>query len=69
MTDEIKQPVVGTEVKKSPIEFVIYKSDGSKWKIKYFYRDNSSEEYGIDELPKGIKPNHHYFIGDYEGTF
>lgn len=51
-----------------PTEFVVYKSDGSKWNIKYFYRDNTSAEYEIEELPRGLEPNVHYFIGSYETT-
>ena len=51
-----------------PTEFVVYKSDGSKWKIKFFHRDNTSTEYDIEDLPRGIEPNVHYFIGDYETT-
>lgn len=52
-----------------PTEFVVYKSEGSKWLIKYFYKDNTSVELNIEELPRGIEPGRHYFIGDYETTY
>ena len=61
---------MGEDSKKAlPTEFVVYKTDGSKWMIKYFYRNDTSTEYEIEELPRGIQPNIHYFIGDYDTTY
>ena len=50
-----------------PIEFIIYKSDGSGWLIKFYYADGNTEEISILQIPKGIELNKHYSITDLYG--
>lgn len=52
---------------KKPLEFVIYKSDGANFLIKFYYDDKTTEEIVIQEKPNDIKLNKHYAITDTYG--
>lgn len=52
---------------KKPLEFVIYKSDGSNFMIKFFYDDKTSEEIVIKEKPSDVELDKHYAITDTYG--
>ena len=56
---------------KKPLEFVIYKSDGSNFKIKFWVEDEEgnvhNEELTIENSPKCIELDKHYEITDTYG--
>ena len=45
-----------------PEKFIIYKSEGSNWFIKFEHSNGCTEEIVIDSLPKGLEPNVWYYV-------